>query len=68
MPLEVLRQLHNSLAAGKQAGIIAQLDQEQLRQVLLLLQDHVRLGQEQMLEEDEAVRRGLRELGVCVYV
>lgn len=54
-PIDLLKQLQNSLAAGKQAGILLQLDQEQLRQLLLLLLDHVRLGQDLMLDEQEAV-------------
>lgn len=53
--LELLKQLHSSLAAGKQAGILAQLDQEQLRQLLLLLLDHVRLGQDRLIEDQDTV-------------
>lgn len=54
--LDLLKQLQGSLAAGKQAGVLAQLDQEQLRQLLLLLLDHVRLGQDQLLDEQDTVR------------
>jgi hypothetical protein len=55
VPVAMLKQLQTSLAAGKQAGILHQLDQEQLRQLLLLLLDHVRLGQDQLLDEQETV-------------
>lgn len=54
--LDLLKRLQGSLAAGKQAGVLAQLDQEQLRQLLLLLLDHVRLGQDQLLDEQDTVR------------
>lgn len=56
MSLDLLKRLQGSLAAGKQAGVLAQLDQEQLRQLLLLLLDHVRLGQDQLLDEQDTVR------------
>jgi hypothetical protein len=55
VPMDMLKQLQSSLAAGKQAGILLQLDQEQLRQLLLLLLDHVRLGQDQLLDEQDTV-------------
>lgn len=55
VPMDLLKQLQSSLAAGKQAGILSQLDQEQLRQLLLLLLDHVRLGQDQLLDEQDTV-------------
>lgn len=61
--MAVLKQLQTSLAAGKQAGILHTLDQEQLRQLLLLLLDHVRLGQEQLLDEQDTV--SLLRTGYC---
>lgn len=51
----MLKQLQSSLAAGKQAGILSQLDQEQLRQLLLLLLELVRMGQDQLLDEQDMV-------------
>jgi hypothetical protein len=59
----LLKQLQSSLAAGKQAGILSQLDQEQLRQLLLLLLDHVRLGQDQLLDEQDTVSNPACVLG-----
>lgn len=53
--IDMLKQLQSSLAAGKQAGILSQLDQEQLRQLLLLLLELVRLGQDQLLDEQDLV-------------
>jgi hypothetical protein len=51
----MLKQLQSSLAAGKQAGILSQLDQEELRQLLLLLLELVRMGQDQLLDEQDMV-------------
>jgi hypothetical protein len=53
--IDMLKQLQSSLAAGKQAGILSQLDQEQLRQLLLLLLELVRMGQDQLLDEQDMV-------------
>lgn len=62
--LELLKQLQSSLAAGKQAGILSQLDHEQLRQLLLLLLNHVRLGQDKLIEEHDMVSSSAT--GCCV--
>lgn len=55
LPLDMLKQLQASLASGKQAGVVAQLDHTQLRELLLLLLAHVRLGSNVLLDEQEAV-------------
>lgn len=56
LPLDMLKELQASLSHGKQAGVISQLDAEQLRQLLLLLLGHVRLGDSKLLDEQETVR------------
>jgi len=55
IPLEQLRSLHITLAAGKQAGILQQLEHEQLRRLLLLLLEHVKLGIDQPMGEHDKV-------------
>eukprot|EP00775_Hariotina_reticulata_P010526 gene10526-10686_t len=53
IPLEQLKSLQVTLAAGKQAGVLQQLEHEQLRRLLLLLVEHVKLGIDQPLGEHD---------------
>eukprot|EP00882_Tetradesmus_deserticola_P026901 GHRQ01029722.1.p2 GENE.GHRQ01029722.1~~GHRQ01029722.1.p2 ORF type:complete len:160 (+),score=55.35 GHRQ01029722.1:884-1363(+) len=50
----MLKELQASLSNAKQAGVTSQLDSEQLRQLLRVLLSHVQLGDNMLLDEQDA--------------
>lgn len=56
LPLDLLKELQVHLSHGKQAGVLGQVDEEQLRQLLKMLLGHVQLGDGKLLDEEDMVR------------
>jgi hypothetical protein len=61
----MLKELQASLSNAKQAGVMGQLDEELLRQLLRALLGHVQLGNDMPLDEHDVVRAQQQQQHWC---